>query len=303
MSSNDKDDDTRRPFKGVMEDDDYAKSMIAGIRKEEARFPAYKLAYDDLDLMMRDELRPVRLLLELTKPEINMQEHAVKHTVVMFGSARIPHPDDARQALVDAEAKYGQTPKSSKAKRRFKRAKAKVKNSAYYTQAQELANLISSHPRENDMPFLHIATGAGPGIMEAANRGAYDAGAKNVGFNIVLPKEQSPNDYISPELCFRFHYFAIRKMHFLMRARALVVFPGGFGTLDELFETLTLVQTKKIEPIPILIFGKTYWEKLIDFQMLIDEGMIDAADLDWFKYVETAEEAWNEIKLTLNGLG
>lgn len=240
---------------------------------------AYRLAYDDPALLLRDELRPVRLLLELTKPELGLQEAGIENTVVMFGSARIRE----QNALAEVE----------------KTGPDAGLYAEYYMQARKLAALITAESGKDDMCQLHVITGGGPGIMEAANRGAADVGGQSIGLNIVLPQEQCPNPYITPELSFRFHYFAVRKMHFLLRAKALVVFPGGFGTLDELFETLTLVQTKKVKRLPILLFGQAFWQRLIDFEFLQEQGMIDKKDLDCFAYVETAEQAWNVIKETI----
>jgi len=257
---------------------------------------AYRLAYDDQDFILRDEMRPVRLLLELSKTELTLNAHQIDRTVVVFGSARTRDPAVAKQRLIKAQKALADQPDSKQAKRTLRQAEIGHRQAGYYAQARELACLITEQSRLGGMPSLHVITGGGPGIMEAANRGARDRGGQSVGLNIVLPKEQRPNRYITPELCFRFHYFAMRKMHFLLRAQALVVFPGGFGTLDELFETLTLVQTQKIKPMPILLFGREYWQRLVQFELLVDEGMVDADDLDYFCYVESPEEAWAIIK-------
>jgi uncharacterized protein (TIGR00730 family) len=236
---------------------------------------------------MRDELRPVRLQLELLKPELSQQEHNIQATVVIFGSARIYEHDNAEKALHEAEnaedAKLEQTHKINVAQRMLAK-------SHYYDEARKLGTLITLSEHN-----LTVVTGGGPGIMEAANRGAADIKGKSIGLNIVLPGEQKPNPYITPELCFQFHYFAIRKMHFLMRAAALVAFPGGFGTLDELFEALTLIQTQKVRPIPVILFGKAYWEQLINFDFLVAEGAISASDRKLIQYAETAEQAWQLI--------
>ncbi len=256
---------------------------------------AYRLAYDDQQFILCDEMRPVRLMLELSKPELTLNQHGIHSTVVIFGSARTPEPELASQQLSQAQHCLQQQPDNQQFMRECRQAEARVKQAGYYRQAQELAQLITEQSRLTGLPTLHVITGGGPGIMEAANRGAQDGGGESVGLNIVLPKEQRPNPYITPELCFRFHYFAMRKMHFLLRAQALVVFPGGFGTLDELFETLTLVQTKKVKPLPILLFGKQYWRRLVNFEVLVEEGMINADDLQLFSYVDSAEEAWQVI--------
>jgi uncharacterized protein (TIGR00730 family) len=221
--------------------------------------------------------------LELLKPELVQDEHGVESTIVIFGSARIQAPERAAQRLAEAEA--------SGDAQALARARQALDLSRYYDEARRFAAIATTKSRELAMP-LYVVTGGGPGIMEAGNRGAYEVGGKSIGLNIVLPHEQAPNPYITPELCFQFHYFAMRKMHFVMRSIALVCFPGGFGTLDELFETLTLVQNSKSRKRPILLFGRAFWEKLIDFQHLVDTGMIAAHDLQLFCYVESAEEAW-----------
>jgi hypothetical protein len=253
--------------------------------------PSYRLAYRDTDFLLRDELRAVRLQLELLKPELVLQEHAIEDTVVVFGGARVLEPEIARRRLSDAEAAVAERPLDKEGERRLSEARRNVANSRYYAEARRFSSLIAQTRTDTGRGRLVVVTGGGPGIMEAGNRGARDAGAESVGLNIVLPFEQKPNDYITPELCFQFHYFAIRKMHFLLRAKALVVFPGGFGTLDELFETLTLIQTGKMKPIPVLIFGRDFWERVISFETLVEEGLISPADRDLFRYVETAEEA------------
>ena len=253
---------------------------------------SYRLAYADQEFLLRDELRPVRIQLELLKPELLLDEHGVSSTVVVFGSARILDEATARQALREAERAAASAPVDENLARQVKTAERVLAKSKYYEQARAFARLVSEHTE----PDCVIATGGGPGIMEAANRGAFDAGAKSVGLNIVLPHEQAPNDYISPELCFQFHYFAVRKMHFLMRARALAAFPGGFGTLDELFETLTLIQTEKIRPIPVLLFGEEYWRTVVNFDALEAEGVIGHNDRQLFSFVETAEQGWDVVE-------
>jgi len=233
----------------------------------------------------------VRLQLELLKPELILQENNIESTVVIFGSARIPEPPSAAAGLAAAKAALQQDAASPGLQRNVRIAERKVANSRYYEEARKLGRLIAAY--SDDHRFV-VMTGGGPGIMEAANRGAHDVGAFSIGMNIVLPHEQ-PNPYITPDLNFQFHYFAIRKMHMIMRAKALVAFPGGFGTLDELFETLTLIQTGKVRRIPVLLYGKEFWERVIHFQALVDEGTIAPEDLVLFRYVDTAEEAWEII--------
>jgi uncharacterized protein (TIGR00730 family) len=272
------------PFPTAKQD---ARRVVYDADTPQSHSPSYRLAYDDFDFIMRDELRPVRLQLELLKPELSQQEHNIQATVVIFGSARIYEHDNAEKALHEAEnaedAKLEQTHKINVAQRMLAK-------SHYYDEARKLGTLITLSEHN-----LTVVTGGGPGIMEAANRGAADIKGKSIGLNIVLPGEQKPNPYITPELCFQFHYFAIRKMHFLMRAAALVAFPGGFGTLDELFEALTLIQTQKVRPIPVILFGKAYWEQLINFDFLVAEGAISASDRKLIQYAETAEQAWQLI--------
>jgi uncharacterized protein (TIGR00730 family) len=273
--------------------------------------PAYRLGYADPDFLLRDELRATRLQLEFLKPEILQRDRGITGTVVMFGSARIPSPEQAASHVEEAERGVAENPNDPRAAERLQAARALAGKSRFYDEARRMAHMISCSPDENAQsgepkpphgPYrVVVVTGGGPGIMEAANRGAAEAGAESVGLNIVLPFEQKPNDYITPYLCFNFHYFAIRKMHFMMRAVALVVFPGGFGTLDELFEVLTLIQTRKIKPIPVLLFGREYWERIINFPALVEEGVVKARDLDIFSYVETADEAWELLEPVLKG--
>jgi uncharacterized protein (TIGR00730 family) len=248
---------------------------------------AYELAFKDEAFLLRQDMRAVRMQLELMKPEILLDEQGVHATIVIFGSARIPPADVARERLAQAEAQ-GDAAAAERARRQ-------LGMSTYYEEARRFANIATAACAERGRPVV-IATGGGPGIMEAGNRGAFEAGGKSVGLNIVLPHEQYPNPYITPELCFRFHYFGLRKMHFLMRSIALVCFPGGFGTLDELFETLTLIQTGKSRPRPILLFGREFWTKLLNIDLLLETGMISPGDEKLFHYVETAEEAWAVIQ-------
>ena len=252
----------------------------------------YSLAYQDTAFLLRDELRPVRLQLELLKPELILQEQHIESTVVVFGSARILDPETAEFQLVSAQAEYEENHDDKTLARKVEVARKALDNSRYYDEARKLGHLISINTGKDK---LVVVTGGGPGIMEAANRGAHEAGIPSIGMNIPLPHEQAPNPYITPDLNFQFHYFAIRKMHLLMRAKSLVAFPGGFGTLDELFETLTLIQTHKVHPIPVLLFGRAFWERIVNFEALVDEGTISPEDLDLFVFVETAEEAWETI--------
>ena len=235
----------------------------------QTRAPAYRLAFTDTDFMLRKDLRPVRLQLELLKPGLILDERGINSTVVLFGGARIPEPSQKKTA----------------------RTRTLAELSKYYDEAREFARLMTLKSMSTYGRDHVIATGGGPGVMEAGNRGAADAGGASIGLNIVLPHEQAPNEYVTPGLCFNFHYFAIRKMHFLMRARAICVFPGGFGTLDETFEALTLIQTDRMKRVPFLLFGEEFWRRIINWEALADAGTIGAEDLDLFRFVETAAEA------------
>ena len=250
---------------------------------------ANRLAFADPEFLLRRETRGLRFQLELLKPDIEQQAQGIDNTIVVFGSARFSSPEDAERAQRAALA-AGDAKEIAKARR-------DLRNSAYYAQAREFGRLVAQDsigkPREQQ---LFIATGGGPGIMEAANRGAHDIGAPNVGLNIALPHEQQPNPYITPTLCFRFHYFALRKMHFMMRAKALVAFPGGFGTLDELFEVITLVQTGKAKPVPIVLYGSAYWRRLLDFDLLVEDGVISEKDLELFSFADQPQAAWDCIR-------
>jgi len=237
----------------------------------QTRAPAYRLAFADDAFLCSDELRAVRMQLEMTKPEMILAERGIESTVVMFGGARIPDPAHKEKA----------------------RTKTLEALSEYYDEARKFAKLMTERSLESYGKENVIVTGGGPGVMEAGNRGAEEAGGSSIALNIVLPFEQAPNEYCTPELCFNFHYFATRKMHFLIRAKAVTVFPGGFGTLDELFETLTLIQTHRMNPVPIMLFGKTFWNSILDWEALSDAGTISADDLNLFTFVETAEEAVN----------
>jgi len=244
---------------------------------------AYRLAFTDTEFLLRQELRPVRMQLELLKPEMVQQQLGIESTVVIFGSARIVSKEVAERLVADATSAGDATALAI--------ANRHLSMSRFYEEARRFAEIVATRSRELASP-LYVVTGGGPGVMEAGNRGAFETGGKSIGLNIVLPHEQAPNPYITPELCFQFHYFGLRKMHFLMRSIGLVCFPGGFGTLDEMFEVLTLMQTGKCRKRPILLFGRDFWSKLINFDWLVETGMISALDLDLFKFVETAEEAW-----------
>ena len=290
--------DQKKPFPSAQED---ARAALLHLETPQTQSPSYRLAYLDEDFILRDELRAVRLQLELLKPELFLQKHNIESTIVIFGGARIRDPAGAGKMLEDAEQGLSKNPADPAFLEKKARAERAVRNSKYYEEARTLTRLISEHCQCTEPKTLVVITGGGPGIMEAANRGAHDARAVSIGLNIVLPFEQAPNPYITPDLSFQFHYFAIRKMHFLIRARGLVAFPGGFGTLDELFETLTLIQTHKMKPIPVILFGKDFWDRVINFHTLVEEGTISPEDLDLFKYVETAGEAW-EILSAFNGI-
>ena len=260
------------------------------------RSPSYRVAYKDADFLASRRLRPARMELELMKPELAFQDNDIRSVIVIFGSTRIVEPSKAQENLERAEARLADTPDDPRRQRTVARAQRIVDNCCYYELARQFAQLVSSSCQADEQCDYVVVTGGGPGIMEAANRGAYDAGAKSIGLNIRLPHEQQPNPYITPELCFQFHYFAMRKFHFILRAQALVVFPGGFGTIDELFDALTLRQTNRMQDIPIIMFGREYWQHVIDFQYLADEGTIDDEHLDLFRFAETVEEAWEMIR-------
>ena len=259
-------DNRQTPFRDAHEDIEAARTVPDS---PQGRSTAYRLAFADPDFIMRDELRPVRLQLELLKPELLMSEYGVESTIVLFGGARIPEPAHKDRA----------------------RTKTLAGLSQHYDEARRLARMMTERSIASGHRRDVIVTGGGPGVMEAGNRGAAEAGGVSIGLNIVLPHEQQPNAYVTPDLCFNFHYFGIRKMHFLMRARAVVVFPGGFGTLDELFETLTLVQTGRMKRVPIVLFGEEFWRRIVNWEALADAGTIADEDLELFRFVETAEEA------------
>ncbi len=258
--------------------------------------PAYRVAYKDPDFLAARSTRASRLQLELMKAELLMQEHQIRSTVVVFGGTRIAEPKDARRLVRELEVELKRSPNDKELRRQMAVARAVLAKSKYYDEAREFARLVSTECQSNKPHDYVIVTGGGPGIMEAANRGAFEVGAKSIGLNITLPMEQEPNAFIDPELCLQFHYFAIRKMHFLMRAKALLAFPGGYGTLDELFEALTLVQTRKVDRLPIVLFGETYWRNVINFDYLVQEGTIDPDDIKLFVYADKAVDAWKYIK-------
>jgi uncharacterized protein (TIGR00730 family) len=278
--------DTRVPsrvFPRAKQDAETAKDSVS---TPQTQHPAYRLAFQDMDFLLREDLRPVRFQLELLKTELVLDEAKIASTFVFYGSARIPEPAKA-QALLELA-----TDEKSK-----KIAQSLIEKSKYYDVARELAAKVSVLPRDsNGWRQFVVCSGGGPSIMEAANRGAADAGAESIGLNIVLPHEQAPNPYVTPSLSVQFHYFALRKMHFLLHARALAAFPGGFGTFDELFELLTLIQTGKIEPIPVLLFGRKFWDRVVNFEALVEEGVVSERDLGIFHYVETADEAWDVVQ-------
>ncbi len=266
-----KDDDRRHPLRHASSD---RKAAESAPDTAQTRAPAYRLAFTDDDFMCREELRPVRLQLELLKPQLMLDAEGVDSTIVLFGGARIPEPAEKHMARTETLAEL----------------------SRFYDETREFARLMTLKSMQGNGREGVIVTGGGPGVMEAGNRGAMDADGRSVGLNIVLPFEQAPNEYVTPELCFNFHYFAIRKMHFLMRAKAICVFPGGFGTMDEMFEALTLIQTGRMEPVPFLLFGRAFWEKIINWDALADAGTISVEDLDLFRFVETAAEAMDLIE-------
>jgi len=257
--------------------------------------PSTLRAHEDLAWLARDELRGTRLELELERAEAIISEAGIVGTVVVFGGTRVVERHEAERRLAEAEATASASPGDEEALRAVERARRVLAKARYYDEAREFARIASTTClREGRRDFV-VVTGGGPGVMEAANRGAFDVGAKSLGFNIVLPHEQFPNPYITPGLCIYFHYFATRKMHFLIRAKALVAFPGGYGTLDELFETLTLIQTRKMPPVPVVLFGREFWEKAIDLDFLVEEGTIAPEDARLVSYAETAAEAWEAI--------
>ena len=273
------------------EDDPHAPARVQAILQS----PSYRRADVDLDFLARDTMRGVRLQIDYFKPEILLEEHRIRHTIVVFGSTRICEPATAQRKANVLKAALAADAGNKELERRLAIAERVLAKSHYYEVAREFGRLVSATNKTANGQHRVVVTGGGPGIMEATNRGAFDLGAKSVGFNISLPHEQYPNPYITPELCFNFHYFAMRKLHFLLRAKALVAFPGGYGTFDELFEVLTLVQTRKIKPIPVVLVGESYWRKAVNLDFLVDEGVIDQEDRELFWFAETAQEIWNGI--------
>jgi uncharacterized protein (TIGR00730 family) len=272
-------------------DDPEADKRIRAIMES----PGYRLADEDTEFLNRADVRGPRLQLDYLKPELLIEQHAIRHTIVVFGGTRIRETKAIERELAGLRAAVKKDPGDAEVRRRTAVAERLLAKSHYYDVAREFGRLVGRSGPDKKISDLVIMTGGGPGIMEAANRGAYDVGAKSIGLNIRLPHEQFPNPYVTPDLCFRFHYFALRKLHFLMRARALVAFPGGYGTFDELFEALTLVQTRTIEPLPIILVGEEYWRKAFDAGFLVDEGVIEPEDRELFWYAETAQEIWDGI--------
>jgi uncharacterized protein (TIGR00730 family) len=257
--------------------------------------PSNLQAIDDRALLDKVEMRGVRMLLELDKAELAFQAHAITSTVIVFGGTQIVERPAAERRLADARRALAVAPDDKKLKRAVSRSERLLERSRYYDEAREFARLVSIDNQCDDRREFVVVTGGGPGLMEAANRGAFDVGCQSIGLNIKLPAEQQPNPYITPELCFQFKYFALRKFHFILRAAAVVLFPGGFGTLDEMFETLTLRQTHRMQPVPIILYGREYWAKIINFQQLADDGVIADEHLDLFTWAETPEDAWRQI--------
>ena len=278
--------DTRVPSRVFRPAQQEAENANTNSGTPQTEHPAYRLAFQDMDFLLREDLRPVRFQLELLKPQLILDEANIASTFVVYGSARIPEPEKAKALLELAD-----TPEQKKIAERL------IEKSHYYDVARELAQMVSNFPLDaaGKRHFV-VCSGGGPSIMEAANRGARDVGADTVALNIVLPHEQAPNPYVTPSLSMQFHYFALRKMHFLLHARAVAVFPGGFGTFDESFELLTLIQTGKIDPIPVLFYGKDFWKRVVNFEALCEEGVISPRDLNLFHFVETAEEGWQIVQ-------
>lgn len=274
-----------------LEEDPEASAAVRRILES----PSYRRADRDPDYLARDDLRPVRLELEFLKPELALRERGVEGTVVAFGGTRIPEPAAAERRLARARAALAARPGEAELRRRLAVAERIRENSRYYEVARAFGRIVGRCGEGPSDCRLLLVTGGGPGLMEAVNRGAHDVGSPSIGLNIALGREQYPNPYITPELCFQFHYFGIRKLHFLLRARALVAFPGGYGTLDELFETLALVQTRTIEPVPVVLVGEEFWRRAVDVDFLVEEGVIAPEDRELFWFAETAEEIWNGI--------
>jgi len=273
------------------EDDPHARARVQTILNS----ASYRRADSDIEFLEQYGVRGVRLQMDYLKPELLLEQHGIRQTIVVFGGTRICEPAAARREVDRLKAAVAADGTDKNAAQRLARAERILAKSGYYDVARAFARLVSRASQVRNGERMTVVTGGGPGIMEAANRGAFDAGAQSVGLNISLPREQFPNPYITPDLCFQFHYFAMRKLHFLLRAKALVAFPGGFGTFDELFEVLTLIQTRKINPMPVVLVGETYWRRAVDFDFLVDEGVIDPEDRQLFWFAETAEDIWNGI--------
>jgi uncharacterized protein (TIGR00730 family) len=257
--------------------------------------PSYRQADQDVDFLSRDETRGVRLQLDYLKPELLLEQNDIHHAIVVFGSTRIPEPAAARRKVATLRAALAADPGKPELARQLTIAERILAKSHYYEVAREFGRVVGNASLGSRPHRVVIMTGGGPGMMEAANRGAFEVGAPSVGLNIGLPHEQYPNPYVTPDLCFRFHYFALRKLHFLLRARALVAFPGGYGTFDEFFETLALIQARKIKPLPVVLVGESYWRRAFDVDFLVDEGVIDEEDRELFWYAETAQQIWDGI--------
>ena len=271
-------------------EDPQAPDLVAAILQS----PEYLAADEDVGFLQRDDTRGLRLQLDYRKAETLLTEHGIAHSIVVYGGTRICEPQAARARVAALEAAQARAPDDPEIAARLRIARRILAKSRYYDVARDFGRIVGRAEGKTGNRLV-VVTGGGPGMMEAANRGAHEAGARTVGLNITLPHEQYPNPYLTPGLCMRFHYFAIRKLHFLLRARALVVFPGGYGTLDELFETLTLIQTRKIRPLPVILVGQEYWSRVFDPDFLVEEGVIDAEDAELFWYAETAEEIWDDI--------
>lgn len=276
----------------ALEDDPEAIARVRAIMAS----PGYRQADRDVAFLNQDETRGVRLQIDYLKPELLLEQHGVDNTIVVFGSTRLQEPGAARRKVEAIRHALADTPADEELQRRLSVALSIQAKSRYYEEARAFGRLVAASGKGPSDCRVTLVTGGGPGIMEAANRGAFDVGAKSIGLNITLPHEQYPNPYITPELCFSFHYFAMRKLHFLKRAKALVAFPGGYGTLDELFETLTLIQTRSIEPLPVVLVGESYWRQAVNVDFLVAEGVIDPEDRELFWYAETAEEIWQGIQ-------
>jgi uncharacterized protein (TIGR00730 family) len=273
------------------EEDPGAPRAVQAIRES----PTYRLGEQDVDFIARADIRGPRLEIEYLKADTILAEQHIDHTIVVFGRTRIPEPAAARRNVEALRGAVRADPDNGELLVRLATAERVLAKSHYYDVAREFGRLVGNAGSNERRPRVVVMTGGGPGLMEAANRGAFDVGAKSVGLNIELPHEQYPNPYVTPDLCFRFHYFALRKLHLLLRAKALIAFPGGYGTFDELFEVLTLIQTRKIKPIPVVLVGEHFWRRAVDVDYLVEEGVIDIEDRELFWFAETAQEIWDGI--------